>query len=230
MKSMNSIKVLSLAVLMMAICFGRASYASSLLIFDSPSLIVLQSGERLYGYYAASEGIRSCIFFFIGGSENRNKTADGMYSVIDITTYALGGDQYHYDERDVQYDKAGKIYVQGDQWIIKTLGEPPGCGGATGFFHLDPYEHDAFRYYMTKWIPAIGIRMALKRSFLYDVRGVRFVKRKGYVVPGDVLVVLNEYGKFSHIRYTDPDYFSQTPGKVTSGWIKSADLTNPLPQ
>jgi hypothetical protein len=226
---MNLNKVLTFFVILMIFCLGRISYASSLLVFDSPSLIVLQSGEKMYGYYAASEKNNSCIFFFTGGGEKHKKTADGIYSIVDIKTYALGGDEYHYEERDVQYDKAGDVYTMGDQWIIQTIGEPPGCGGATGFFHLDPYEHDAFRYYVTKRIPAIGIRIVSNKSFFYDARGVQFVKRKGYVTSGDVVAVLKESGGFSYVRYTDPDYFSQDPGRITSGWVRSVDLTDPFP-
>jgi hypothetical protein len=226
---MNSNKILSIIIFLSAIFGGSVSYASDLLLFDSPSLIVLQSGEKVYGYYGASEKNNSCMFFFAGGSEKPRKTMDGVYSILDIAAYVLNSDQYHYRERDEQYDKVGKVYIMGDQWIIQTTGEPAGCGGSTGFFHLDPYEHDAFRYYVRKKVPAIGIRVASRRTFFYDNQGIQFIKRKGYMVPGDVVAVLKESGGFSYVRYTDTDYFNQVPGRVTSGWVHSADLANPLP-
>jgi len=226
---MNSNKIFLLFGFMATAFFCGFSHASGLLVFDSPSLIIVRSGERLYGYYGALEKNNSCMFFFTGNSRNHGKTKDGVYSTLDVVTYALDSNQYHYTQRDKQYDMPGKIYIMGDQWIIQTTGEPPGCGGATGFFHLGPYDHDVFRYYVSNEISAVGIRVASKKTSFYERRGVLFSKRKAYITPGDVVTVLKISGDFSYARYTNPDYFNPTPGKVISGWIRTSDLENPFP-
>ncbi len=226
---MSSSKIFSFAALLIISFFCGVSHASSLLVFDSPSLIVIRSGNTLYGYYGAIEKNNSCMFFFAGSSESHKKTKDDVYSILDVETYALDSTQYHYNQRDKQYDRPGKIYILGDQWIIQTAGEPPGCGGATGFFHLDPYKLDAFRYYVSNRIPAVGIRVATKRTSFYEKRGALFSKRKSYITPGDVVAVLTVSGDFAFVRYTDPDYFNPVPGRVTTGWVRTSNLENPFP-
>jgi hypothetical protein len=188
-----------------------------------------QSNRKLYGYYSASENYNSCTFFFASNDGEYRKSEDGIYLTIRIMAYALGDGQYHYSQRDVQYDRRGKLFIMGDQWIIQTVDEPPGCGGATGFFHLGPYEHDAFRYYVEKKITAIGIGVISRKAFFHDKRGTHFTKRQGFISPGEAVAVLGESGDFSLVQQTDTDYFSKNSGQVVTGWIRSVDLANPFP-
>ncbi|MFM0238947.1 hypothetical protein [Paraburkholderia phytofirmans] len=209
--------------------FCNLCHAADVVIFDSPNLIAVTSENSLRGYYGALEKGASCMFFFTADLKNSKKTSDGLYSTFDVATYALNSEQFLYAKRDVRFDTPGKLYVMGDQWIIKTDAEPPGCGGAVGFFHLGPYDHDATRYYVSRKIPALGLDIVTRKTFFHDKRGRSFLKRKTYLTAGDVVAVLKQDGVYFFVRYTDPDYFNPVPGKVTAGWVRSTDLNDPFP-
>lgn len=210
--------------------FCHFCYASSLLVFDSPSLMAIESGNSLRGYYGALEKGVSCMFFFTANTKSTTKTSDGVYSILDVKTYALSASQFRYVDRDAEWDIPGQLYVMGDQWIIETSLEPPGCGGAVGFFHRGPSDQDATRYYITKKIRAYGIRVVKRKTFFYGKRGHSFAITNGYLTPGDVVGVLTQNGDYSLVRYTNPDFFNAVPGKVTSGWVRSTDINDPFPQ
>ena len=80
---------------------------------------------------------------------------------------------------------------------------------------------------LEKKTEAIGIRALSKKSPFYKKIGLRFDSTRAYLVEGDVVVVLATSSAYSYVRYANPDLTSG--GRVTTGWVRSADLVNPFP-
>ena len=90
----------------------------------------------------------------------------------------------------------------------------------------DPGAHI---YRVQKEINAIGIRLVKEKSYFYDYSGAEFSRRKGYLTKWNGVVVLKTRGQFSYVRFVDARLDAASLGRVTTGWIRTADLVDPFP-
>jgi hypothetical protein len=213
------------ASLLMA-TFSNFVNAGNLILFDSSNLVAYQSNAGISGFYREDDDRRSCYFFFYQLNFRPGAESANNYSIKKIDTFGLdyGKNKFLYRDRFGGSDIPGYIYEKYNGWVISTKDEPGGCGFEVGSFHFPPTLPEATHYSVTKTIPAEGIRVVGGKSYFYDQIGTAFVKRNGYLIPGDAVVVLQGKGVFSFVRFSDP-----TNGKVTTGWIRSSDLVNPFP-
>ncbi|MDH6152281.1 MULTISPECIES: hypothetical protein [Paraburkholderia] len=207
--------------------FSHVAWCGRAIIFDRPELISFDDGRFLNGYYDSRDNRRSCVFLFsqVGGE------VDGRpqpYTKIKILTFVPKENNFSFDGRNRFFDIKGELYRRGGAWIIRTDEGQAGCENALGAFTSFPADKVGGEIFsVTKKIPAIGIRLVSRKSFFYDFRDEQFIVRKGYLTPGDGVVVLQTHGKFSYVRFSDPG--PDTNGRVTAGWVYSADLVNPFP-
>jgi hypothetical protein len=208
--------------------FSGAANAAELLIFDSPNMIMLNERDGVIGYYGSVEGDKNCEFFFYQARESSFK--EGEYSGRDISSFsfAFPPKSYRYKDRDGRFDSAGAVYSLQDQRVVRIDNPAPGCvGWAVGSFGKRPGDKYVVRYTIEKKTEAIGIRALSKKSTFYKKIGLRFDSTRAYLVEGDVVVVLATSSAYSYVRYANPDLTSG--GRVTTGWVRSADLVNPFP-
>ncbi|REE19213.1 hypothetical protein B0G71_2288 [Paraburkholderia sp. BL27I4N3] len=205
------------------------AWAANVLIFDSPNLIGVDDNGFLSGFYSANNGKTSCFYLFVQRHTERNLPDSGEYSAREILTFTPQDRSFLFGDRNKDYDIGGYLYGRGDTMIIRTSKTQAGCGNAMGAFEFGPEESGAFPYTVEKRIPAIGIRLIKNRSLFYDYKDGKFVARKGYLTKWDGVVVLRTRDRFSYVRFADPGANVADPGRVTTGWIHSADLVNPFP-
>lgn len=207
--------------------FPHVAWCGSVIIFDRPELISFDDNGTLTGYYDSRDNRRSCAFLFSqisGEVEGRPQP----YSEVKIFTFVPKGNGFSFDGRNSFFDIKGELYRRGETWIIRTDEGQAGCENALGAFTSFPTDKVGGEIFsVTKKISAIGIRLVSRKSFFYDLRDEQFIVRKGYLAPGDGVVVLQAHGKFSYVRFSDPR--QGTDGRVTTGWVHSADLVNPFP-
>jgi len=225
---MSSNKIWCSIAALLTIGSPVGSLAGELTVFSDPGLVVLQSGKDLFGYYVAIEGGRSCEFFIVKSPDAKwTSNRDGS-SFLKIKTFSLGFGELRFTQRNSEFDTSGQIVRKSDEWTLQTDVEPPGCGSAVGVFAkkdgILPY-----RFFTEHTLRAIGIRVIAKKTFLYNKAGNSYVKRHGYLTQNDTVALLAEEGEYSSVRYFDPNYFSESIGKVTTGWVHSADLVDPFP-
>jgi hypothetical protein len=67
------------------------------------------------------------------------------------------------------------------------------------------------------------------KSYFYDYKEGKYVVRKGYLTQWDSVVLLRVKDEFSYARFVEPHADLKSSGNVTTGWVHSNDLTNPLP-
>ncbi|WP_060011960.1 hypothetical protein [Burkholderia ubonensis] len=227
MKILN--KAALLVSLLLAI-FSVSSYAAKLLVFDTPYLMILQDGEKTTGVWDGRDAQFSCIFFF----QSTGVTGvAGEYQVQPVGTFFFPSSDYRYAHRDTKMDIPGSLYSNGDQWVLQTRDEQPGCGNSVGSFGLGPVDSNGGpvrRYIAKDELSAVGIRVVAKRAALYNKIGDSYRKRKGYLVAGDAVAVLREDRRYAYVRYTNPGPSDSDAGHVTVGWVLKEDLVDPFPQ
>ncbi|WP_124619358.1 hypothetical protein [Burkholderia contaminans] len=206
----------------------RATFAGEAIIFDHPGLIGFRNGSSVSGLYDSRNAKFSCSFLF---TEDRGKSRSaniGDYIDTPLLTFVLGEKSPIFANRDKTFDIKANLYRRDDEWVIQTESGQAGCENATGTFIFDPKDYRSVTYRVTQEVPAIGIRIARSKTTLYDNRDGKFVARKSYLVYGDGVVSLKTQGDFSYIRYvgTGPKF----EGRVTFGWVRTGDLTDPFPQ
>ncbi|WP_321929961.1 hypothetical protein [Paraburkholderia guartelaensis] len=220
----------SVILLLLTILSNYAS-AGNLIIFDDPGVVAYESGGRVSGFYREDDDRRSCYFLFYQDDEkSSNELMDG-YSRQKINTFGLNYEEnrFAFDDRPGNSDISGYIYKKDSAWVISTDEEPGGCGFEVGgFMHL-PQDQSTNTYTAKKSIPAIGVRVVNKKTYFYDKSGEDFARRSGYLTPGDAVVILQQNGAFSFVRFSDPRSDKATYGKLTTGWMRSIDLVNPFP-
>lgn len=206
------------AILVVA-AFSKMASAGTLFVFDSPNLIALKSGGKIFGYYGFVHQRLpfSCQFFFI---QNATQSA----SEIGIDSFSLDAGKYGYENRNRDYDIPGKIFVKNSDWIIQTKDSPPGCGGAMGSFLNGPEDLHPTRYTEVEQVPAIAIRTVTRKTFLFDKKGKIFSSRKGYLTSGDVVAIIEQSDLYSYVRFSHP-----ATGEVTTVWVNTKNLRNPFP-
>ncbi|MEP9322326.1 hypothetical protein PPMP20_04185 [Paraburkholderia phymatum] len=211
-----------------ALSFSGATNAADLLIFDSPNMIMLKDRGEVIGYYGSVEGDKNCEFFFYRAMKSSVKEGEYSGAGINSFSFTFPPKSYRYKDRDGRFDSAGDVYSLHDQRIVRIDNPAPGCvGWAVGSFGKRPSDKDVVRYTVENKIEAIGIRAISKKSVFYKRIGSRFDSTRAYLVTGDVVVVLKTSSNYSYVRYTNPD--SASEGRVTTGWVRSADLVDPFP-
>ncbi|MGF6607140.1 hypothetical protein OKW45_002040 [Paraburkholderia sp. WSM4175] len=218
--------IVSIAGLYLSIA---SAYAGKAVLFDQPNLIGFRDGEVVSGFYDGENAKFSCLFFFFqNGRESQTSKATG-YTETKLSTFAPGENSFEFSNRDRTFDIDGNLYRRENEWIVKTATAQAGCENATGTFTFDPNDFRATSYYSEKEIPAIGICLVKEKSYLYDYHDGKFTMRKGYLTKWNGVIVLQTHDQFSLVRFADPRMNVENPGRITTGWVHSADLVNPFP-
>lgn len=208
--------------------FGQLCYSGEAILFDQSNLFAYSDNGIISGFYDSENDKFSCYFLFSQQSDQKNLPPKiGDFSATKLLTFIPGDDSLYFEGRLKGYDIDSTLYRDDDEWIIRTSRPQAGCANAMGVFEFDPLDNRAEGYTVSKRIPAIGIRLVNSKTLFYDLRGGRFVARKGYLTKSDGVIVLKEYEKYSYVRHVNPN--SSEEGKVTTGWVHSADLVNPFP-
>ena len=206
-----------------------ATYAGQAIIFDNPNLIGFRNGEAVSGFYDAENKKFSCLFLFFQDRKESKAVSVKGYTNTKLLTFTPSEDSFEFSNRNRTYDIDGSLYRRENEWIIRTTSAQAGCENAMGTFTFDPDDFRAASYYVEQELPAIGIRLIKNRSNFYDFRGGKFVARKGYLTKWNGVVILRTLDQFSFVRFVDPRANVENPGRVTTGWVRSADLANPFP-
>ncbi|REE24184.1 hypothetical protein B0G71_7486 [Paraburkholderia sp. BL27I4N3] len=225
MRNLNKIIILALLT-----CLCRSTVAGEAIIFDQANLLAFSDSGRVAGFYDSEDNKFSCYFLFSQNSEEDEKVQNVQeYSVTKMLTFVPSDSSLEFEERYKQFDIQGLLYRKNGEWIIRTSRPQAGCGNATGVFEFDPPDIRAENYIESKRIPATGIRLVNTKTFFYDLRGGKFIARKGYLTKSNGVIVLRTYGQFSYVRFADPRANATDSGRVSTGWVRSANLVNPFP-
>lgn len=210
---------------------SSSASAGNLVIFDNPGIVAYESGGRISGFYREADDRRSCYFlFYQDNKKSRTELVDG-YLKQRINTFELnyGNNKLAFNNKPTNSDSRGHIYIKDSTWVISTDEEPGGCGFQVGGFMHPPQDQSTNTYVTEKSIPAMGIRVINRKSYFYDKNGETFAKRNRYLTPGDAVVLFQENGAFSFVRFSDPRSDKTTYGKLATGWLRSSDLVDPFP-
>ncbi|WP_193101930.1 hypothetical protein [Burkholderia sp. Z1] len=212
---------------LVAIFLPRFALAGEAIIFNEPSLIGFRDGEVISGVYDSRNEKFSCSFLFAEDTgEKKTANVDG-YTETPILTFVIGEKSPEFSDRDKVFDIKADLYRRDNEWVIQTRSAQAGCENATGTFVFDLKDFRAVTYYVTKEVPAIGIRIVKGKAVFFDNHNGNFLAKKSYLVDRDAVVVLKAQGEYSYIRYvgTGPKF----EGRVTFGWLRSKDLVDPFP-
>ncbi|MGS0897243.1 hypothetical protein ACVBGC_32650 [Burkholderia stagnalis] len=223
---MNSTNKVSLSFLLFLLS-AQTVYAGEALIFSDSSLIGFRDGKHISGIYDSRNAKFSCSFLFTEDRDAAKAANVDDYTDTPILTYILGDKSPEFANRDKAFDIKGDLYRRDNEWIIRTKAGQAGCENATGTFMFDIKDFQAVTYYVTKEVPATGIRIAKSKTFFYDNHDGNFIEKKSYLVYGDAVVELKSQGDYSYVRYvgTGP----KLDGRVTFGWLHTKDLVDPFP-
>ncbi|CAD6526942.1 hypothetical protein LMG27952_01975 [Paraburkholderia hiiakae] len=206
------------------------SWGGQGVFFDNPGLIAFDANGIVSGYYDAEGEKRGCVFLFAQGDERVNYRDKFPYAEVKLLTFIPGENDLTFSGRSKTFDIDGELYVRGDTWLIRTDTGQAGCENSLGVFMSLPADTVGGAIFtVKKRIPAKGIRLVKKKSLFYDRQDGKFIERKGYLTRGNGVIVLQVNGEFAYVRFADPRTNVQSFGKVTTGWIRSADLVNPFP-
>lgn len=219
--------MIKFCIVLLVSLLAKSVFAGNVILFDSPYLVAYKDASGVSGFYSATDGQVSCTFLFFEESDGRLSLQKAGYSVNKIKTFVPGDKSFAFADRNKTFDIGGDLYADGNGWIIRTSTPQAGCGSAAGVFEFDPPDICAEHYSIVKTIPALGIGMVRAKTFLYDLRAGSFVRRKGFLVKWNGVVVLQARGAFSYVHYSDAG--SNSDGRVTTGWVHSADLVDPFP-
>ncbi len=218
----------SIALLFVASLSSSLSFAGEAIIFDHPGLIGFHDGSSVSGFYDSRNAKFSCSFLF---AEDRGKSdAKDVddYIATPLLTFVLGEKSPSFANRNKAFDIKANLYRRDDEWVIQTEAGQAGCENAAGTFTFGPKDYRSVSYRVTQQVPAIGIRIAKRKTIFYDNRDGKFVARKSYLVYGDGVVALKTQGDFSYIRYVGAG--PRGEGRITFGWVRTADLVDPFPK
>jgi hypothetical protein len=204
------------------------AFAGQAIIFDKPGLIAFRDANGIKGFYDQENKTVSCYFFFFEKKDN-NGASDKGWSTTEISTFSPNLDSPSFSGRDKIFDISGNLYRRNDDWIIKTLSGQAGCENVAGSFIFDRDDFRADTYSIEREIPAISIRILRGKTNFFDYKDGRFIKKRSYLIKGNSVIVIQVQDQYSLIRFTDPQMDVENPGRVTTGWIRSADLVDPFP-
>ena len=197
-----------------ALTMSGSVFAGSAVLFQQPYLIAFVDSSHVTGIYSRTGETGSCYFLFYGALDKKYP-GKADYSTFRISTF-LGGDRYlDFEGRDKDYDIDGYLYKTYEGWVLRAMSLRAGCSSAQGIFSADPPDISAKEFFTSSEIPALGIRLVAKKSYLHDIKGGKFIVENSYLISGDAVVVLKVRGEFSYIRYvnTGPKF----DGRITFG-------------
>lgn len=202
--------------------------AGEAVIFDDPGLVGYRNNGPIYGSYSAENEKFSCSFLFLQNT-SQIFPDHGDYTDTKLLTFVPSDHSFEFSNRDKSFDINGDLYRNEDEWVIQTSSGQAGCENATGGFTFDVGSEEASRFHIKGKIPAIGIRIVKRKSYLYNYRDGYFLARKSYLAKWNVVVALKSSREFSLVRFTDPRLDVESYGRVTIGWVHTADLVDPFP-
>ncbi|MEM5367434.1 hypothetical protein V4C53_15535 [Paraburkholderia azotifigens] len=220
---MISNKIINVVVLLLLLSFRSPAICGEVSIYDETSVVTLKDGGEIYGFYSAHNERFFCNFFFMSVDKVRARP-NGL---IPMETFNLDYHkrQFNYTQRDADSSIKGSLSMNGDKLNIRTNARRPGCDSAAGGL----FSEGGLPYTEKMKVPGLGIAVATKKTAVYDVAGRS--GKHGYLMAGDVVVVLRRTNRYSYIRYFNPDILVEDDDKrkIVTGWILSADLSNPFP-
>jgi hypothetical protein len=217
---MHKLKIIKfLLIIVLFAVLKNFANAGTLLQFDDHVLIAEKSNGRIYGYYGFihERNPFSCVFLFYG-STNMEK-ANKITGYITNSTYQL---------RDKEYDSEGRLYInEQGEWVIQFDHAPdPGCLNLGSTFKENPDGDHPRRFAIEKRTKIIGIRIISKeKSFFHNRINNNFFAQKNYLASSDIVIALKQIDEFSYVKFRH-----LRSSKISSGWIKTADLKTPFPE
>jgi hypothetical protein len=224
---MNSNKIVFSGLLLF---FLQSASGAEGIIFDNSGIIAVETNGAITGYYDAEDEKKSCSFLFVQIGTETEPPAVSPYSETKLLTFNPTENDFTFSGRNRSFDIAAVVYKMDDAWIIRTDVAQAGCENALGSFVSYPSDKVGGQIFSEqKRVPAVGIRLIGRKSFLYDLRGGEFKARKGYLTKWNGVLVLQVRDRFSYVRFADPRVYVANSGRVTTGWVRSADLVDPFP-
>lgn len=199
------------------------SSAGTLFEFEYQALLIIESKDKLYGYYGSTlpkvQGVRphpaQCRFFFY----SKNGRGEEQYSANVFYTNGSFG------VRRKSIDSPALIFRRNSNWIIQMRHQDASCDTAAGWnFRLDPDDPDVTKFEVVRSSEALFLRLIAKKANLL-IRKTGFALSGISLVPGDVVVVDAEESGFSKVRFLNAQ-----ENKVATGWVESKFLVNPFPK
>jgi hypothetical protein len=210
------------------LCFTCAS-AGEAFIFNDPGLTAYKEDDSIAGIYSATSEQFSCFFIFSQKQPSSGVADKDGFSDTKILTFSPGDGSLLFKDRDKRFDINGDLYRRDQKWVIRTSRAQAGCENSAGTFTFNLGNSSARIYWIVQKIPAVGIRLVKNKTYLYDYDAGKYVVRKGYLTRWDGVLLLRTKDEFSYVRFVDPRADLKSSGRVTTGWVHSSDLANPLP-
>ena len=175
--------------------------ANTLIRFDNPYLLVELVGEKINGYYGLSSPeidgrpSTSCEFFFTSDGAQTTK-----HDVVAIHTFYTNRT---FNERDRGNLLAGEILRGRKEWTLQMAQVPFGCLSAAGGGFL---EGSAVSNLIKKVTPIIGLFVVNRKTYFYEKKGFELMKKKSFVIPGNVVIAYNRFNALSIKAYTPDEW------------------------
>ena len=218
-----------LCLLALAALACNSAVSAEAFIFDNPFLVAIRSGNNIYGYYDSKDERFSCSFLFSG--VNKFKKNDKFSDQIKIETYSFDFQRssFSYKDRDKLFDVPGDLFIKSGKWVIRTEKPQGACNGIGADFGKAPDDPAVTQFSVEKQIDVIGIGIGIanKKTFVHRKPGAG--KENRFLLRGDIALVISKRGGYTYFRFANPNLVSSTRDPVITGWIRSADLSNPLP-
>jgi hypothetical protein len=200
------------------------AHAGVLLQFEYPALLILESKDKVYGYYGSAlpkvSGVRpypvECRFFFY--STDKSSGVNVQYPAKAFLT------KNSFEEREKSIDSPASIFHRNSGWIIQLRRQDAGCDSAAGWnFRLGPDDQEVMQFEVIGSVNALYLRLVIKKASIFN-RGKSFASSRVFLVPGDVVAVVDEKEGFSKIRF-----MNSKSNQTIEGWVKAETLVNPFP-
>nr|WP_233451450.1 hypothetical protein [Paraburkholderia caribensis] len=226
MTNINKILALFLQLIL-----AQTTYAiGSAIVFDRAELIAFDDNSVVKGYYNAQGEKRSCTFLFVQKGGQVEAQAEPPYSEAKVLTFVPGEKNFTYSSRDKFFDIPGELFRRDETWLIRTDEGQAGCENALGSFTSFPKNKVGGEIFTVEnKIPAVGIRLIARKTNLHALQGGKFLARKAYLTKWDDVIVIRTRDQFSYVRFANTRVDTPNLGRVTTGWVRSADLVNPFP-
>ena len=194
--------------------------AVMLVEFDTPYLLAEIVNGKINGHYGLSlpevddRPSLSCEFFMTSDSLELRK-----HNAVKIRTFYT---EDTFEKRDSADILLGELLLQADKWTLQMDQVPDGCLGPAGGGFL---KGSAVPNIVTKQTPIIGIFVVNKKVSFFDLKGEIFVKRKGFLVPGNAVVAYSQRNNFYFVRYLNAE-----TSMVAEGWVPTESVSDPFPR
>ncbi|MGF6611063.1 hypothetical protein OKW45_005985 [Paraburkholderia sp. WSM4175] len=219
---MNSSKIFRLFCAVVGFLFWHFAVAGVVSLYDESRFVTFSDGQKIYGLYSAHNELFYCNFLFMS-----KKSVHDRDENVPIETFSLDYQRHGYTYAQIEHNSfiRGVLSKNGNTVTISTERPQGGCQSAAGLFSGDgglPYTEIAKT-------SGMGIGVVNRRSFIYQ--NPDSINKHGYLLPGDMVVVINKKYNYSYIRYVNPDMLIEDDDKrhISTGWVRSADLVNPFP-